>query len=60
MFDVNAKLSGDVADKFIDYKYQINRNIIGEAVRKTDFLSHIPDSDLDMRSRYPEITCCME
>ena len=60
VLDVNADLSGDIAIKFIDYTYQNNRNLIKDAFRKTGFLSHTPDYVLDMRSRYPESTSCIE
>ena len=60
VLDVNTELSGDTTDKFIDYTYQINRNLIGEAFRKTLGLSNVPEHDLDMRAKYPEGTSCIE
>jgi len=60
VLDVKSGLPGDITTKFIDYTYQINRNLIRDAFRETYFLRHIPDRDLDMRSRYPESTSCIE
>ncbi len=60
VLDVNTELSGDITDKFVDYTYQINRNLIGEAFRKTHSLSAVPDYVLDMRSKYPEGASCIE
>ncbi len=60
VLDVNADLSGDVTVKFIDYTYQINRNLVRDASIKTFFLRHLTDHDLDLHSRYPESTSCIE
>ncbi len=60
VLDVNVELSGDITDKFVDYTYQINRNLIGEAFRKTPSLSAVPDYVLDMRSKYPDGASCVE
>lgn len=61
VLDVQAELSGDISDEFIDYTYQINRNLIGEAFRKTPFLSHLPNGNLDIRASYPdEMTSCID
>lgn len=53
-----ADLSGDVTDNFIDYTQEINRNLIGNAFRKTDFLNNVPEESLDNIARYPESTVC--
>jgi choloylglycine hydrolase len=60
VLDVNTELSGDITDKFVDYTYQINRNLIGEAYRKIDSASHLSDHILDMQANYPELTSCAE
>jgi len=60
VLDVNTEQSGDIADKFVDYTYQINRNLIREAFRKTLSLSAVPDYVLDIRSKYPEDASCIE
>ena len=60
VLDINADLSGDVTARFVDYTYQMNRNLIRSAFRKTYFLKNIPDHALDRRSRYPENNTCVE
>lgn len=61
VLDVQAELSGDISDEFIDYTYQINRNLVGEAFRKTPFLSHLPNGNLDILASYPdEMTSCVD
>ena len=60
VLDVNTELCGDITDKFIDYTYQINRNLVVEAFRKTPIISAVPMYVLDMRSKYPESTSCIE
>jgi len=59
ILDVNTDLSEDIADNFIDFSYQINRDLIGYVFLKTYF-AHPPDHILDLLSRYPESTFCSE
>ncbi len=62
VFDINANLSGNVINSFVDYTYQSNRDLFkimldplpGEAV---DPLS---GEDLEVIARYPESTVCMD
>jgi choloylglycine hydrolase len=58
VLDINADLSGNVTNNFIDYTQRINRNLIGNAYKKTSFLMFVPDDVIDSRSRYPESTIC--
>jgi choloylglycine hydrolase len=58
VLDINADLSGNVTDNFIDYTRRINRNLIGNAYKKTSYLMFVPDDVIDSRSRYPESTIC--
>lgn len=60
VLDVKADLSGGIIAKFIDYKYQINRNLIRDTFKETDFLRHLPETVMDRHSRYPETTFCIE
>jgi hypothetical protein len=60
VLDVNAELFEDITDKFIDYTYQINRNLIGEAFSKTPGLSVVSEHALDMRAEYPAATLCIK
>lgn len=54
ILEINADLSGDVTNKFSDYTYEANRDLIGRSFRKTSFLSGIPDERLDAIARFPE------
>lgn len=60
VLDIHAQLSGDVTDNFIDYTRQINRNLIGNAFRKTVFLYHVTGRFLDKLAQYPESTICTQ
>jgi choloylglycine hydrolase len=53
MLDINADFSGYVTDRFSDYNYQINRNMVKDMFKNTSFL-------IDMFSGYPEKTFCIE
>ena len=54
VLDVKEDLSGDVSNDFIDYTYEINRNLI----EKT--LPDLPDEEKDIITHYPETTVCIE
>jgi len=57
ILDINADLSGDVTDQFINYEYQINRDLIRFVFLKTYFT--IPAKDIfDLLSKYSESTLC--
>ena len=58
VLDINAELSGDVTDSFVDYTQQINRNLIRNVFRKSSFLTDVPEESLDKLARYPESTAC--
>ncbi len=59
VLDINADLSGNISEHFIDYTTRINRDLIGNAYGKTTFLQGIPAEILDRLSRYPESTTCL-
>ena len=54
VLDVNADLTGDVTNKFSDYTYSANRDLIGRSFSKTGFLSGVPGDRLDAIARLPE------
>ena len=58
ILDLNADLSGDVTDQFIDYTFTANRDLIGRSYRKTSFLSNISDERLDAIAQFPERFDC--
>ncbi len=57
ILDINADLSGDVTDKFINYNYQINRDLIRFVFLKTYF-THPTEDILDQISKYSDSTLC--
>ncbi len=59
VMDMGIDLSGDIADKFIEYSYQANRNHIRNVYLESYF-STLPDHILDRFSGYPETTFCNE
>jgi choloylglycine hydrolase len=54
VLDINAALSGDVSNNFIDYTYEINRDQIEKGS------PGISDEGLDFLANYPETTVCIE
>jgi choloylglycine hydrolase len=58
ILDADADLSGNVTDKFSDYTYKANRDLIARSFRKTSFLSKIPKERLDALASFPERFFC--
>ena len=58
--DLDAGLSGDISDQFIDYTSKMNKRLIKQAFKSTSFSSHIPDEYIHQRSLYPETTTCSQ
>ena len=54
VLDIKEDLSGDVSNDFIDYTYEINRDMIKKAI------PDISDEDLDAFANHPETTICTE
>ena len=59
VLDINAALSGDVTENFLDYTLQINRNLIENAYKRTYFTDKTEEK-IDRISRYPESTVCTQ
>jgi len=55
VLDIKEDLSGDVSDNFVDYTYEINR----ELIKKTNVFG-FSDEALDYLAQYPETTVCTE
>ena len=55
MIDVNAKGNGDISPQFQQYSRVANRNLIGNAFSKTEFLKDTPYSVLDSIAAYPDV-----
>lgn len=60
VLDMNAEGSGNILDDFLDYTQEVNRKLIGNVFKKTEFLKDTPEDVLDAISRYPESTVCTE
>ncbi len=55
ILDIQEDLSGEISDDFIDYNYDINRDLVEKAYVGYD----VSDEFLDAISGYPETTECM-
>ena len=60
VLDVNAELWGDIRHKFVDYTYQINRDLVRDAYRGSFLVGLFPDHVIGMVARYPESAVCIE
>jgi choloylglycine hydrolase len=60
VIDINANLSGDIADRFVDYTRELNRDLIGRSFSKGESLKDTPKTVLDALAQYPETTVCTE
>jgi hypothetical protein len=58
VFDMNTDRSGDVAKRFLRYSTEINRRLINEAFRGTEFLKDTPQEALDRFALYPQSFAC--
>ena len=56
VLDINDALSGDVSSNFIDYTYEINRDLIV----KTTAIFGYTDEQIDNLASYPDSTVCTE
>lgn len=60
VIDMQTDEAGDIGRHFIDYSTEINRKLIGQSFRGTEFLENTPDSVMDRRAKYPESFFCRE
>jgi choloylglycine hydrolase len=60
VLDINANGAGDIVERMVDYTQEANRNLIGSAFGKTEFLQGTPEEVLDLIASYPESTKCEE
>jgi choloylglycine hydrolase len=58
VLDVNANLSGDITDRFIDYTQRLNRDLTANAFNKTVYLPKLPDKVFDAIAQYPDTFVC--
>ena len=60
MLDIVAGKAGNVTDKFVDYTYEANYDLINKSYSDTEFLRGTPDSLRQVVARYPEDQHCHE
>ncbi|WP_319410161.1 linear amide C-N hydrolase [uncultured Desulfosarcina sp.] len=60
IFEINARTSGDVTEKFADYTRTANLDLIKNAFDKTIFLPKMKDEVLDRLAQYPASFTCQE
>jgi choloylglycine hydrolase len=58
--DMHIDRSGNIRSSFISYSTEINRKLIGDSFRNTEFLKDTPDDILDQIAKYPETFICEE
>jgi choloylglycine hydrolase len=58
VFDMQTDESGDIGGKFIAYSTEINRQLIGDSFKGTEFLENTPDAVMDQRAEFPESIVC--
>ena len=57
VLDIHNNLSGDISNRFIDYTYEINNNLVRTFFKKVPLLSN---KEIDIFSHYPETTICTD
>lgn len=60
VIDMHTNRSGNLGNDFVEYSTEINRTLIGESFRGTEFLKGTPDEVLDHLARYPESIICQD
>lgn len=60
ILDIAVGSAGDVTDKFLDYTYEANYDLISKSYSDTEFLRGTPDSVRQRVARYPENQRCSE
>lgn len=59
VLDVNAPISGDLADRLDDYSLDRNRSLVRASFAKTEFLQGIPSEVLEQIVRSPDRMPCV-
>ncbi len=60
IIDVDANLTGNISQHFIDYTRPINTQYIRHAFSNTSFSQHISEEFIQNRSSYPDSFSCVE
>ena len=60
VIDMHTDKTGDLSGHFIEYSTEINRPLIGNSFKGTEFIENTPDAVLDQLAKYPESIKCKE
>jgi len=60
VIDMQTDKKGNISGHFIAYSTEINRKLIGQSFKGTEFLENTPAAVMDQRARYPESMVCRE
>jgi len=60
VIDMQTERMGDISGHFIAYSTEINRKLIGQSFKGTEFLENTPAAVMDQRAQYPESIICRE
>jgi penicillin V acylase-like amidase (Ntn superfamily) len=60
VIDMQTLKTGDISRHFIEYSTKINRKLIGQSFKGTEFLENTPAVVMDQRAKYPESIICQE
>jgi len=60
VIDIDADKSGSVSSYFVEYSTEINRKLIYESFKNTQFLKGIPDEELDQLAAFPDSIRCKQ
>ncbi len=58
VIDIDTDSTGDITDSMVPYSTEINKKLVFESFRRTEFLKNTPDQILDDHARYPESVVC--
>ncbi|MFC2165717.1 linear amide C-N hydrolase [Acidobacteriota bacterium] len=58
VIDIDINKAGNVSSYFVEYSTEINRKLIGESFKNTQFLKNIPEEVLDQIAAFPEKIHC--
>ena len=60
ILDITEGKAGNVTDRFVDYTYEVNYDLINRSYSDTEFLQDTPDNIREIVARYPEGLTCKE
>ena len=60
VIDIDTDKSGNISGNFIEFSRDINKKLIYDAFKNTEFLKDTPNALLNQLSRYPESIKCNE